>query len=167
MGYTVSFYEVDLDSIKKTLGSRDLSILDKVKFDEEDEGGRELARILITGEEQPPDLGSEFAYAFEKIVEAVESESIIPNEFESLHYTEFEGPLSWILESGPPVDLPPNDDFPIIGYRTIEEMKKFLDEWEDDNIDEYDSEIQEMIEVMLDIFRNAVSHQKGIISFLY
>lgn len=167
MSYTVTFYEVDLETIKKTLGSRDLSILDKTKFDEEDKEGLECARVLLTGGEQNPELGSQFGYAFEKIVEAVEPESIVTKEFESLHYGDFEGPLSWIEKSGPPVELPINDDYPVIGYRTVDDMKKFLDEWEEDNIDEYDPDIQEMIEGMLDLFQNAVKHQKDIISIYY
>jgi hypothetical protein len=165
MSYTVQFYFAKINKIKKIIGSKDLSILDEIDIDDDD---REYLETLIMGTEQDPESGSEYGYALEKIVEHLFGESESVPEFEDLHFGEFDDPpLDWIIKSGSPIKLPPNDNFPYIGHRFLVDIQKTLDEWNDDQFDDYESEIQEMIEALLDVFQNAVEQKKDIITFYY
>ncbi len=165
MSYTVQFYIGKIDKIKKLIGSKKTAILDELDIDDE---AREYAETLLMGTEQDLDSGSEYGYALEKIVEHLFGESEGVTEFEDLRFGEFdEPPLDWIIQSGPPVALPPNDDFPYIGHRFLADMQKTLAEWNDDKFDDFEPEVQEMIEGMLGVFQTAVEQKKDLITFYY
>ena len=142
-----------------------MAILDELDIDDEE---REYAETLLMGTEQAPDCGSEYGYALEKIVEHIFGESEGVTEFEDLRFGEFdEPPLDWIIQSGSPISLPPNNDFPYIGHRFLADMQKTLDEWNDDKFDDFEQEVQEMIEGMLDVFQTAVEQKKDLVTFYY
>jgi hypothetical protein len=165
MSYTVSFYLVDIEKIKTTIGSKDWSIIDKINIDND---YRQYLETLIMGTEQNSDNSSEYGYVLEKIVKYLFGESEEASAFEDLRYGEFDAPiLSWINKSGPPISLPPNEDFPFIGYRYLAEIKEALDEWNDGQYDDYEKHIGDMIEEMLEIFQSAVEQEKDIITFYY
>ena len=88
-------------------------------------------------------------------------------DFEDLRTGEFDGVMAWIITSGTPVPLPKYDGFPYIGHLHLPNIRKILDEWSDDQFDEYDTEQQSMIEGMLDVFKKAVDAEKDVISFYY
>ena len=156
---------------------------DVLDDDDEESSDRLYVTALLEGSEQDPDKSSEYGYALEKIVEAMGGERVDAEEFEDLRYGEFDGPMSWILESGPPIDLPSNDDFPIVGYRTRAEMQQALlaseeeedteDEDDDDDDDDYDDVMNDddymddMIDDMHEVFRYALENKKDVISFYY
>jgi hypothetical protein len=165
MSYTVSFYLVEIEKIKTTIGSEDLSIFDKINISND---YRQYLETLIMGTEQKPDNSSEYGYVLEKIVQYLFGKSEEASAFEDLRYGEFDSPiLSWIIKSGPPISLSPNEDFPFIGHRYFTEIKEALDAWDDDQYDDYEKYIGDMIEEMLEIFQTAVEQKKDIISFYY
>ena len=188
----MQFYLVDLEELKKVLGSGDQSLLDRLDIDEEDEEGRRRAKELIEGTSLSDEDGSEYGYALEKIVEGMGCEWVSVEEFEDLRFGEFNGPLEWIVDSGSPITLPDSDDFPYVGYRELDDMKEDLatapreDDDEDDNHyqeeDEDDYEdygdddtdyddgnefYREMLQGMYRVFRQAIAKKKDIITFYY
>jgi hypothetical protein len=166
MSYTVSFFLTDIEKLCSVIGGKDLSIVDKIDIDDENRSYFET--LLLGNEPNQDDDPSEYGYALEKIVEHLFGESESVSKFEELHFGEFDDPpLDWIIKSGSPVKLPPNDNFPYIGHRTVMDMQKTLDEWDDDQFDNYESEIQEMIEALLDIFQKSVEQKKDLITFYY
>jgi hypothetical protein len=165
MSYTVQFYLGKIDKIKKLIGSKKTAILDELDIDDEE---REYAETLLMGTEQDPESGSEYGYALEKIVEHLFGESEGVSEFEELHFADFEdSPLSWLSQSGPPVELPLNEDFPVIGHRYLADMEKTLDDWTDEKLENFNLEVQKMLEGMLSVFQNAVDSKRDIITFYY
>ena len=46
-------------------------------------------------------------------------------------------------------------------------MKQTLAEWDDDKLDDFEPEVQEMIEGMLSVFQTTVEKKRDIISFYY
>jgi hypothetical protein len=165
MSYTVSFYLVDIEKIKTTIGSKDLSIIDKINIGND---YHQYLETLIMGTEQEQNNSSEYGYVLEKIVKYLFGKSEEASAFEDLQYGEFDAPpLDWIIESGSPVKLPPNDDFPYIGHQFLANIQKTLDEWDDEQFDDYEPDLQSMIEAMLDMFQNAVEQKKDLITFYY
>lgn len=193
MSYTVQFYLVDLEELKQVLGSRDLSLLDHLDIDEEDEDGQRRVQELIDGSSLNDNDGSEYGYALEKIVEGMGCEWVSVEEFEDLRFGEFSGPLEWIVDSGPPLALPESDDFPYVGFRELDDIKedlaaapsnsdedddsgRYQEDDDDDYDDDYDSETdyddgnefyREMLQGMYRVFRYAVTKKKDIITFYY
>ncbi|GHT29098.1 hypothetical protein FACS18942_10040 [Planctomycetales bacterium] len=142
MSYTVSFFLTDIKELRNVISGKDLSILEALDIDEEE---RNYVQTLLMGTEQEQNCGSEYGYALEKIVEHLFGESEAVPEFEDLRFGEFDDPpLDWIIQSSSPVKLPPNEDFPYIGYRILGEMQKTLDDWDDEKYDDFEPEIQKM-----------------------
>ncbi|MDR3109863.1 MAG: hypothetical protein LBU65_09290 [Planctomycetaceae bacterium] len=166
MSYTVSFFLIDIEKLRSVIGGKDLSIVDKIDVDEENRSY--LEALLLGSESGQDDDSSEYGYALEKIVEHLFGESEAVPEFEDLRYGEFDNPpLDWILQSGSPVKLPPIEDFPYVGHRTIAEMRNALDSWDDEKYDDFEPEIQEMIEGMFSVFQTAIEKKKDLITFYY
>jgi hypothetical protein len=165
MSYTVSFFLTDIEKIRGVIGGKDLSIMDKLDVD--DENRRYIKMLILGNEPEQDDDPSEYGYAFEKIVKYFSDREGV-SEFEDLRFSEFDDPpLDWILESGSPIELPLNDNFPYIGHRTVADMQKTLDEWNDDQFDNFDPELQEMIEALLCVFQKATEQKKDLITFYY
>jgi hypothetical protein len=171
MSYSVSFYLADIQKLQKIIDEKKLSILDEMSFDENEEDdweNRAYLEKLMTGREpDEEDEPFEYAYALEQIVAHLFGESVLIPEFENLRIGTFEGVLSWILKSGSPIKLPPNDDYPYVGHRLLLEIQKMLNEWDNKKFDEYASKTQTMIEAMFELFRTAVKQKKDIITFYY
>jgi hypothetical protein len=166
MSYTVSFFLTDIEKLRNIISEKDLSVIDKMGID--DENRSYIETLLLGSERDQNDDPSEYGYALEKIIEHLFGESESVSEFEDLHFGEFDDPpLDWIIKTGPPVKLPPNDNFPYIGHRFLADIQKTLDEWNDDKFDDYEPEVQEMLEALLDVFQNAVEQKKDIITFYY
>jgi hypothetical protein len=166
MSYTVSFFLTDIEKLRNVIGGKDLSIVDKMDIDDENRSYIEM--LLLESERDQNGDPSEYGYALEKIVEHLFGESESVPEFEDLHFGEFDDPpLDWIIKSGSPIKLPPNDNFPYIGHRFLVDIQKTLDEWNDNQFDDYEPEIQEMIEALLDVFQKAVEQKKDLITFYY
>jgi hypothetical protein len=166
VSYTVSFYSININKLRNTIEEKNLSILDESDLDDEN---RKYAETLITGTEPDlDDIPSEYGYTLEKIVKHLFGGSENVPEFEDLRFGEFnDPPLDWIIKSGSPVKLPPNDNFPYIGHRTIAEMQKTLDDWNDEQYDDFVPEAQEIIEALLNVFQRAVEQKKDLITFYY
>ncbi|MDD3588155.1 MAG: hypothetical protein PHQ75_13310 [Thermoguttaceae bacterium] len=192
MSYTVQFYLVNLEELKKVFGSGDLSLLERLDFDEEDHEGRRRAQELIEGTPLSDKEGSGYGYALEKIVEALGCEWVSVEEFEDLRFGEFDGPLEWIIDSGAPIALPDTDDYPYVGYRELDDMKEDLasapsededeedDRYKEEDEDDYDDYsddesdydngnefYREMLQGMYRVFRYAIRKKKAIITFYY
>ncbi|MDR1491852.1 MAG: hypothetical protein LBT05_03910 [Planctomycetaceae bacterium] len=171
MSYSVSFYLADIQKLQKILDEKDLSILDEMSFDENEEDDWEnrayLEKLMTGSEPDDEDEPFEYAYSLEQIVAHLFGESVPVPEFEDLRIGKFEGVLSWILKSGSPIKLPPNDDYPYVGHRFLPEIQKMLNDWNDKNFEEYAPKIQTMIKAMFRIFRTAVKQKKDVITFYY
>jgi hypothetical protein len=163
MGCTVYFHLVDLDKIRQVIGSKDLSFLKKLDMQEED---WQYAETLLMGTEQDEYSGSEYGYALERIIEYLFEEDEEIAEL-NLDYDDFENSiLDWIVKSGSPVEIVPSDDVPFIGHRTVTEMKKFLDDWDDEKAEEFDDDFLEIIETTLEVFQKAVKKKKDVVTFV-
>jgi hypothetical protein len=139
--------------------------LKKLDLQEED---WQYAETLLMGTKQKEedDEGSEYGYALQRIIEYLfeEDEEIAES---ILDYEDFENSiLDWIVKSGSPVKIVPNDDGPFIGHRTVAEMKKFLDDWDDEKAEELDDDFLEMVETTLEVFQKAVKKKKDLVIFV-
>jgi hypothetical protein len=65
------------------------------------------------------------------------------------------------------VKLPFYEGIPIVGYRTINEMKSILADWDDSMYDNFDSDTQNLIESMFSTFQIAIKKKKDLITFYY
>ncbi|MDR1290291.1 MAG: hypothetical protein LBK06_03730 [Planctomycetaceae bacterium] len=137
-----------------------------MKIDDED---RQYVETLLIGDVPVKGVDDlfEYGYALQKIVKYLFGNSKDVPEFDSLHSVDFIGPLDWICTSGSPIKLPFYEDVPIVGYRTINEMKSTLANWEDEMYDDFDSDTQNLIESMLSIFQIATKKKKDLITFYY
>ncbi|GHT46524.1 hypothetical protein FACS189454_07810 [Planctomycetales bacterium] len=166
MSHAVSFYLIDIEKIRNIIDEKDLSILKKMKIDGED---RRYIKTLLVGDAPAcDDELFEYGYALEKIVRRLYGKNESVPEFEDLRFGEFDDPpLDWIIQSSSPVTLPPNKDFPYIGHRFCSEMRQTLDAWDDDMFDNFEPEIQKMIEGMFSVFQTAIEKKKDLITFYY
>jgi hypothetical protein len=163
MSCTIYFHLVNLDKIRQVIGRKDLSFLKKMDMQEEE---WQYAETLLMGTKQNEYDGSEYGYALEKIIEHLfgECEEIVELD---LDYEDFENSiLDWIVKSGSPVEIVPSDDVPFIAHRTVAEMKKFLDDWDDEKAEEFDDDFLEMLETTLEVFQKAVKKKKDLVIFV-
>jgi uncharacterized FAD-dependent dehydrogenase len=163
-GCIIYFYLVNLEKLRQIIGSKDLSFLKKLDMSDED---RHYAETLLMGtkQKQEQDEGSEYGYALEKIIEYLFGECEEIAEL-NLDYGDFKkSPVEWIIKSGSPVKIAPSDDVPFIGHRTVAEMKKFLNDWNDEKAEKYDDDMLEVIETTLEVFQKAVKKKKDIVTF--
>ncbi|MDR2641511.1 MAG: hypothetical protein LBC74_01825 [Planctomycetaceae bacterium] len=163
-GCIISFYLVNLEKLRQIIGGKDLSFLKKLDLQKEDWHYAETL-LMGTKQKQDQDEGSEYGYALESIIEYCFGESEEIAEL-NLDYDDFKkSPVEWIIKSGPPVKIAPSDDVPFIGHRTVAEMKKFLDNWNDEKAEKYDDDMLEIIETTLEVFQKAVKKKKDLVTF--
>lgn len=154
MGYQLTPIAVDLDAVRRALGSGDAGLVGKVRGrfyteikridrllkevldpDEEPLATGDLLRHLIIGEPRREDAGFGYGYCLELICRQIGR--ALPNG----HWSAMQGDLFDTVAAalrdcgvnssalairdlafrGPPVPLPPIDDFPGIGYLTAAE----------------------------------------------
>ena len=144
MSYTVSFYLLEIEQLKRIIGNGEVSLIEETKVDTYKCG-----------------------YVLEKIVAKIAGKRENMPQFEDLHFREFSGIMKWICLSGPPVSLPEYDGYPFIGHLHLVDIRQTLSEWNENKFDDYENEEQGMLEEMLDVFQKAIEKKKDLIAFYY
>lgn len=135
MSSTLTPYLVDLEELRRAVGSKDESLLSAVIQGNEEDFGREdddedeiplgrALRHLVMGE--PPDTGSahQYGYALMRLCDHLGTTTSSLDLWSGVQWdcVESTGLDEVFDRSGPPVPLPPSDDFPTIGFLTAEEI---------------------------------------------
>ncbi len=140
MSYSLVPYLVDLNDLRRAIGSKDTELLEAViqgdpdRFppDDLDESDGEVSgcralRDLVMGTVPEAGSGHPYGYALERLCDHL-GRRLDADMWESIHWevledTGFEAVLSG---SGSPVPLPPIDDFPTIGHLTPEQVQEIV-----------------------------------------
>lgn len=142
MSYTLMPYLVDLEELRRAVGSKDEALLAVMKqsmpevFEEEEvvdhEEDEELSlgqavRHLVMGE--PPDTESahQYGYALEQLCRHLGEEPEERDCWCDIRWTVLETTgMEEVLKTGSPVPLPPINDFPTIGHLKAEQIEAIV-----------------------------------------
>ncbi|MEO1498287.1 MAG: hypothetical protein AAFV43_14175 [Planctomycetota bacterium] len=125
MGYSIALYLIDVTELERQVGSGDRDFLAEViannpdELEEEDDelSLRSALEQLILGGERDPDEAHQYGYALLEICEFLgESAPIGDGGRTRWSIVEASGIAGLFDQSGPPLPLPPSDDFPTIGH---------------------------------------------------
>jgi len=129
MSYTLVPYLVDLDELRRVVGSGDAALLERARErapdtfaePERDEDDEEVSvgtalRHLVMGEPPQADSAHQYGYALEHLC-AVLGRGLDAGWWEAIRWPVLDATgMSEVLDSGPPVPLPKIADFPRIGF---------------------------------------------------
>lgn len=149
MSYSLNVYMIDLGEAKRVIGCKDTKLLEKIRKhkltsdadDEDSDEEQEAAETDEEDEELSEDVALEhlimgtrpvagqahvYGYALERICRFL-GERLDTCYFEGTNsrYLDQVKYVNSLVSRGPPVKLPPIDDFPAIGYLTRDECKSF------------------------------------------
>jgi hypothetical protein len=136
LSYTLVVYLLDLDELRRAVGSRDEALLSAVIADdpeafepeEPDPDDREeippgeALRHLVMGEKHDPGSAHQYGYALEHLCRHL-GRRLEGGWWESIRWTVLQATGMEEILAGPPVPLPPNDSFPVIGFLTPEQVR--------------------------------------------
>lgn len=138
MSYVLTAYVVDLDALQQAIGSGDEQLVTRViendpdAFDNEDadDGGLSLTealRQLILSKPQGGDDAHQYGYALQSLCRCL-GEELLPDMWGGVRWEAVEecGLEGLLTETGPPVPLPENDDYPSIGHLKRGEIDQSL-----------------------------------------
>jgi hypothetical protein len=128
MSYTVTPYLIDLEVLRRAVGSKDEAFLSAViqgdpdRFRGEEAGGDKVSlgralRHLVMGETPEPKWAYQYGYALEQLCRHL-GEPLPGDLWSGIHWEVVEetGLDELFDRSGPPVPLPPTADFPTIAF---------------------------------------------------
>ena len=181
MSYALSAFVVDIPKLESIIGSKDASVIDAVKannaefFEEEEEefDDDELwlstaIQHLVMGEERDPEEAHQYGYALQEICDYLGD----PQDcdiWSGVRWGCVEGcGLEDLLtKTGPPVELPPNDDFPNIGHIRRGEVNEYLQAATNRAENCQDGEIQELLDEYISWLKTAQSSSLDIVFFYH
>jgi hypothetical protein len=178
MSYVLTPFLVDLEKVRKAVGSRDESLIaaviesnpDRFRVSEEEDAGqvsRSLAlRQLVMGEELDPASAGQYGVALELLCGHLGKE-ILPGAWGGVSWLALEatGIDDVLTKSGPPVPLPPMPVFPTIGHMTAQEAAAKAPEVDDALSTEDDEDLLELLEEYKGWLGEAASQKKDVVFF--
>ena len=140
MSYSVGAYAVDLEELRRAIGSRDETLLAALieqnpDLGEPDEDAEEEGKVsegmalrhLVMGETPHPPSAYQYHYALEELCRRL-GEWLPGDLWTSIRWWVLEETgFEEILAMGPPVDLPPSEDFPRVGHLTVEQVRRLVE----------------------------------------
>lgn len=147
MSYTLCPYLVDLEKLKKTIGSNDQKLIQAIvtsnpdEFhdnhedldDDEEDNDDEISlkqalEDLVVGKKPDAESAHQYGYALEKICRYIGDTPAETDSWSGIHWEVLEstGVDQILSKSGPPVKLPPISDFPTIGYLTTNDISSVI-----------------------------------------
>lgn len=183
MSYTLMAYSVDISQLLKAVGSKDDSLLKAVmdhseEFDdddeeEEDDDDDELSlatalRQLIMGQPLDPEEAHQYGYALLELCdylgERQECDAWSGVRWEAVEACGLEQVLT---KTGPPVEIPPNDDFPRVGHLPRSAIKSFQGTTNSLSENASDPGLQELLEELSDWLESAASKNRDLVFFYH
>jgi hypothetical protein len=178
MSYVLSPFLVDLERLRKAVGGRDESLIAAVvaakparfQIPEDEHAGMvspsQALRQLVMGEELDKDSAVQYGFALKMLCGQI-GDVILPDAW---------GGVSWralvatgldkvLMQSGPPVPLPPMPGSPVIGHLTAEEVAAKVLELGDAHPSNDDEDLQELLEEYWGWLREAARKKKDIVLF--
>ena len=184
MSYSLVPYFVDLDQLRRVVGSKDETLIaavhasDPARFDdaggENDDGyGEELSlgaalSQLVMGEKLNKSHAHQYGYALERVCEHV-GQRLTCNLWCGVRWAAMEdtGVDAILTRSGPPVKLPPIPDFPTIGYLDRQEVRAMVEQMGEEGLGHEDAELRELLKEFEGWLREAAGSGKDLILFYY
>jgi hypothetical protein len=177
MSYVLTPFLIDLEQLRKAVGSRDESLLAAVvdasrspdpDVDLRCEGQVPLSpelRQLVMGDPLDDESGSEYGYALQLLCRHLGQE-ILPDVWEGVRWAAVvDAGLEEPFETrGAPVRLP-DRDFPAIAYLTAEEIAQRISQLEHGHLTSEDRDLQELLDEYEGWLREAASKGKAIVFF--
>jgi hypothetical protein len=137
MSYVLTSYLVDLAELESVIGCKDQSIIAAVeamiqeKFDDEDDEDKiaqsVALRHLIMGEPRNLDDATQYGWVLWDICR-FKGEEQLPDHWGGVRWDAVEacGLENLLTKTGPPVELPPNQDMPSIGHIKRDNIAAYL-----------------------------------------
>jgi hypothetical protein len=181
MSYSLSPYQVDLDALRRAVGSRDESLLavmvaDDPRLAEPEKAGRTRREIplgralrhLVMGEPAVEGSAHQYGYALEALCKHLGG-SLPSAEWAGVSWFALEatGLDGLMTGAGPPVTLPPIEDFPAIGHLGADEVAERAASPARDRPGGVDPEYLPLIDEFQGWLRTAASGRNGLVFFYY
>jgi hypothetical protein len=184
MSYALTPYLIDLEELRRAVGSRRQSLIAaslggdpnelrdawETEEDAEVEGlvsFDQAVRHLVMGEPLNQDCGSEYGYALERLCRHL-GEVILPDAWGAVRWAAVtdSGLEDLLTKTGSPVPIP-NTDFPVIGHWTAAEVAAKVSELGGSHLTSDDDELQELLEEYEGWLRKAAAKGNAIVFFYY
>jgi hypothetical protein len=166
MSYVLTPYLIDLEKLRKAVGSRDESLVASVIKDNREKSElTEPLRQLVMGNQLDEAAGSDYGYALELLCGHL-GEVLLPDVWGGVRWMAVEdaGLEDLLTKSGPPVPLPPTD-FPTIGHMTAAEVATKVAQLGKGHLTSDDDELQELLDEYEGWLRKAALKKKAIVFF--
>jgi hypothetical protein len=177
MSYVLTPYLIDLEKLRKSVGSGDESLIAAVisgnpkpfKADDEETeelSRREALRHLVMGDELDEDSAAQYGFALALVCHHL-GEVILPDAWGGVSWRAVEatGLEDVLMRSGPPVALPPMPGLPVIAYLTAEQVVAEAAEIGNAQLEDDDEDLQELLEEFVGWLRKAASKRKDIVFY--
>ncbi|MEM7625044.1 MAG: hypothetical protein AAF333_05395 [Planctomycetota bacterium] len=177
MSYVLTGYAVEIDKLESLVGSGDAMAVSAViannpeefeddEYEEDDELTlRDAVWQLVMGQEKDPDEAYQYGYALQELCDCY-GEALLPDLWGGVRWDAVEacGLEPLMTKTGPPVELPPSDDFPRIGHlrrgaaieSALGAARDRLDQVDDEEITELLEEFIGMLEATIGLGRDVV-----------
>ncbi len=177
MSYVLMPFMIDLSKLRAAVGSKDAALVQAIRAHNPEEFtkvdrerglslGDALSR-LVMGEKLGNEKTYQYGYALEALCRHL-GEVIRPDTWGGVRWAAMEDTgVEAVMESGPPVPLPPNDDFPTIGYLEVGDIRRRLKEADGNGMTNPDSDLQELLTEFEGWLRQAASNGKDLIFFYH
>ncbi len=174
MSYVLTAYILDLADLKSAVGSKDRSIIRDIEpmieesFDEDEEEEADAQRAavcaLVMGEPMDPD-NAQYGHALWNICR-VKGEEFLPDAWGGIRWDSVEacGLEDLLTKTGPPVALPPSEDFPNIGYIKRDMIAKYIEAAEEQK-EKSTPNVVGLLDEYLSWLERAQSENKDIVFF--
>lgn len=183
MSYSIACYAVELDALQKSCGSDDETLLAELHtkfadqiaenddwFEEEISDGAptlgEALSHLIRGEVLDGEHGFQYGYALEVLSNHF-GESIEDDVFQSMSggwFWDLPETIQSLIKAGSPVQIPEIDDFPTVGFKSLQTIKSELAK-----PDQFKSgtDLAEAYQGYYAILKRCADKSKSLVAFYY
>jgi hypothetical protein len=175
MSYVLTPFMIDLSKLRAAVGSKDAALVRAIraskpeKFEKVDQQGDlslgDALSRLVMGDKLGQDQAHQYGYALEALCHHL-GEVIWPDVWGGVRWAAMEDTgVDAVMESGPPVPLPPINDFPTIGFLEAAEIRRRVEEMGDEGLTNDDEDLQELLEEFEGWLRTAASKGKDLVFF--
>ncbi|TWT38082.1 hypothetical protein KOR34_30500 [Posidoniimonas corsicana] len=178
MSYALSACVVDADQLTRMVGCGDESVVQQVMeadpeaFDYEPDDDElsvaQALRHLVMGEPTQPDDAHQYGYALQALCNHA-GETILPDVWGGVRWAAVEdcGLEDLLTQTGPPIALPENDDFPAIGHLKRSELDAALKAARKRRDKVLDEDLEDLLDEFIDWLEAARSAHLDVVFFYH
>lgn len=175
MSYSLVPYMVDLDKVRKAVGSGDADLVEQIRNSDPQrfgDDGEDLSlgtalQQLVMGEPLIEEHGYQYGYALEQLVKHLGKELPLDLWCGVRWAAVADSGVEPILMSGSPVPLPEIPDFPTIGHLPREMIISAVAKMGDEGLGHANPELLELLKEFETWMREAAREKLDIVLFYY